>query len=213
MNRFVRLGFTAALVGGLVLALGAGLGLLGTSQPLSTQATTSAFVVSSGLRLLGAFLMLLGIAAVSVRQADHAGRFGLVAYVLATANMVLQLGWMWSDTFLSGAVAKHAPGILDGTIDDGRLSVAFMSAWLMNAAFVLLGIAVLRAHVFTRFVGWALIVTGAITLVPLPFDGPVYEVAIGIAFASAAVGLRRTPYMSPAPAPAATPSLLGEPAA
>jgi hypothetical protein len=185
MTRFLRFGFTAAVLGGLLLALGAGWSILGSDQPFSDQAGTTAFALSAALRMIGAYLMILGVTAIAVRQADDAGRFGLVAYALVIANMVLQLGWMWSDTFLSGVIADQAPGILDGTIDESRLTAGFLIAWLMNSTFILLGIAVLRAKVFPRTVGWGLVAAGAITVVPLPVDGPVYEIAIGLSFAVA----------------------------
>jgi hypothetical protein len=109
------------------------------------------------------------------------------------ANMVLQAGWMWADLFLSGALAANAPGVLDGTVMDPRLDAGFLLAWLMNAMFIALGIATLRAGVFARTVGWALIAMGVVTLVPLPFDGPMYEVLIGAACIGAGVTARRVP--------------------
>jgi hypothetical protein len=60
-----------------------------------------------------------------------------------------------------------------------------MLAWFLNATFILLGIATLRAKVFGRVVGWSLRAVGVITLVPLPVDGPWFEVLIGLAFAVA----------------------------
>lgn len=191
MQRSLTFGYWAMIVGGLLLAVGSAVAMLNSGQPMSARALTSSFIVSAALRLLGAIALIIGVTAIFTRESDTAGRFGLLAYVLVIANMVLQAGWMWADLFLSGAVAGLAPGILDGAVDDPRLTGAFLGAWFMNSAFILLGAATLRARVFPRTVGWALIGMGTITLVPLPVDGPVYEVIIGATAAVAGIAARR----------------------
>jgi hypothetical protein len=180
MARFLHVGRIALILGGLLLAAGSGLqAATSGGDPFSAQVTTSVFAVSAALRLVGATAMLVGFTALYLPASDRAGRFGLVAYFLVAANLVMQAGWMWADLFITGAFAANAPGVLDGTVDDGRMSVGFMLAWLFNAAFVLLGIALLRSRAYPRGVGIAVIVMGAITLLPMPFDGPVFEVVIG----------------------------------
>lgn len=193
MQRFLSFGYLALITGGLLLAAGSALSLTSATGPFSIQVTTTTFAVSAGLRLVGAVGMLVGLTAVYVRESDTAGRFGLAAYVLVMANMVLQASWMWADLFVSGVLASTAPGVLDGTVADPRLDAGFLLAWLMNATFVILGVATLRARVFGKLVGWALIAAGIVTLVPLPFDGPVYEVLIGAAVVVAGVSARRVP--------------------
>lgn len=94
---------------------------------------------------------------------------------------------MWADLFLSSAVARVAPGILDGTVSDDRMAAGGLISWFFNVFFAVLGIAMLRSRVYPRAVGWALVVMGLIPLVPLPFDGPVYEVIIGVAAITASV--------------------------
>jgi len=169
------------IAGGLVLAIGALLqGINHPGDPFSQQVTTTQFVASAGLRLVGAGMCLIGLTALYCRQADRAGRFGLIAYLLVVLNMILQLAWMWSDLFVTDMLSKQAPGLLDGTVDQGRLGVAFMLAWVANTSLVLLGAATLRARVFRRTTGWALVGAGAVTLVPLPVDGPWFEVIIGL---------------------------------
>lgn len=193
MQRFLSFGYLALIAGGLLLSFGSALSLTLTGDPFSVQVATGTFAVSAGLRLVGAVGVIIGLTAVYVRESDQAGRLGLVAYVLVILNMVLQASWMWADLFVSGAIAASAPGILDGTVADPRLDAGFLLAWFMNATFIVLGIATLRARVFVRPVGWALVAIGVITLVPLPFDGPVYEVLIGAACAVAGFSARRVP--------------------
>ena len=190
MQRFIHYGYWALAVGGVMLAAGSGwTATLG--GPLSEVAPTTGFTIGASLRLVGAIAIMIGLTAVYTAIADRAGWFGIVAYTLALSNMVLQAGWIWADTFLSGMVAEVAPGILDGETSDGRATAGFMLAWLMNTTLALLGIAVLRARQHRRAVGWGLIVMGAITLVPLPIDGPIYEVIIGLAAAVAGASALR----------------------
>lgn len=107
------------------------------------------------------------------------------------ANLVLQAGWMFSDLFVAPVLADVAPQILDGDTPS-RLGIGFMLAWLANTSLVLLGFAVLRTRSLPLPVGWGLIVAGAVTLVPLPVDGPIYEIVIGVALVVAAAAARRT---------------------
>jgi hypothetical protein len=209
MERFIRTGTMAAAAGGLFLAVGALLSLLpSASEPFSEQVVTGSFALFSTLRFIGALLMLWGVMAIYARQADATGRFGIVAVIASVVNLILQASWMWADLFVAPTLAVHAPEILDGG-DMGRLGIAFMAAWVANTSFVLLGIASLRSRVFPRSVGVALIVAGAITLIPLPVDGPAYEVVIGVCFVAAGLVARTIP----ATLPAITPALAERPRA
>lgn len=192
MHRYLTTGYWALVLGGLLLALGAGLSLT-VPGPLSHQALNGAFVAGAVLRLVGTAAIIVGFGALATRQSDSAGRFGLIAYLLVIASLVLHAGWMFSDAFISGALAAHAPGILDGTLPDDRIGLAAMVGWLANAAVIVLAVATLRARTFPRLVGWSLAIMGGVTLLPLPFDGPVYEMVIGAACALAGWGARRAP--------------------
>jgi hypothetical protein len=184
MERFIRGGIAAAIIGGLLLAARAALTVMPAGhQQFSDQVLTSMFTAATALRFSGAILMTWGIISLYLAQADRAGRLGLVAVVACMANMALQGGWMFCDLFAAPSFAQAAPEVLNNPAR--LLTVGFMAAWLANISFVLLGIATLRARVLPKTAGFALIAAGAITLVPLPADGPVYEVIIGIAFAIA----------------------------
>jgi len=198
MDRFTRTGTWAALVGGLLLAGGAAMSAATTINPFSHQVVTTSFALSATLRLLGTCLMLWGIVALYLRQGDRAGKLGLVAVVACLFNLVLQSGWMFSDLFVAPVIAGPAPQILDGN-DTTRLSVAFMLAWLCNASFALLGVATWRAHVLPRATAAGLLAAGLVTFIPLPFDGPIYEVIIGLAFALAAGATLRRPVTAAVP--------------
>jgi hypothetical protein len=187
MQRFLAVGRVLLVLGGVLLALGAGLQAVTADGDFSSQATTSPFVVSAALRLVGAIALMVGMTALFLTICDRAGSLGLVAYLLVVVNLMLQAGWMFSDLFITGAIASHAPEILNGDADSARMSAGFMVAWFLNAAFILMGIAVLRSRVYSRVVGLCVLGMGVVTLIPLPMDGPAFEVVIGALAAVAGV--------------------------
>jgi hypothetical protein len=195
MDRFIRFGLVAGVVGGALLALGSGISMVTAGgHALSVQATTSAFVLGSALRLLGAVGMLLGLGGLVARCAERGGALLMTAYALAVAGLALNLGWIWSDLFVSDTIAGVAPAVLDGIDHAGtRLDAGALGAWIANVSFVLLAVAVARTRSVPRASWIALAVAGAVTLVPLPFDGLVYEVLIGVGFAVATALAMATP--------------------
>ena len=204
MERFIRGGIAAAILGGLLLATGASLMLAPAGdQQFSDMAATGIFTVAAALRFTGAILMTWGIISLYLAQADRAGRLGLIAVVACLASMALQAGEMFTDLFVAPSFAHAAPQVLNDP--SGPLMVGLIAAWLARASFILLGIASLRARVLPKTSGFALIAAGAITLVPLPGgDQAVYEVIIGIAFAVAAARALTASTRAPLPAQSAT---------
>jgi hypothetical protein len=111
---------------------------------------------------------------------------GLVAILLAGVNLVVNAAWMLSDLFIAPTFAALAPHVLDGTGPvPGRIDAGFMIAWFTNVASLLFGVAVLRANVYPRGCAVCFMLTGVVFFVPVPFDGPAYEVAVGVLFALA----------------------------
>ena len=204
MERFIRGGIAAAILGGLLLATGASLMLAPAGdQQFSDMAATGIFTVAAALRFTGVMLMTWGVISLYLAQADRAGRLGLIAVVACMANMALQTGWIFCDLFAAPSFAHAAPQVLNDP--SGPLMVGLIAAWLARASFILLGIASLRARVLPKTSGFALIAAGAITLVPLPGgDQAVYEVIIGIAFAVAAARALTASTRAPLPAQSAT---------
>ena len=199
MRRFVYGGQLALVVGGVVLALGAGLGVWGAAGvKFSDFISGTEGLVSSALRLIGTLLVLWGFAAVHVRQADRAGWFGLVALLLAGLNLVVNAAWMFSDLFIAPTLAALVPHALNGPAPmPGRIDAGFMIAWITNVASLLFGLAVLRAKVYRRTCAVFFMLTGALFFVPMPFDGPAYEVVVGVLFALAGLFAVRTTTAAP----------------
>jgi len=137
MERFIRGGIAAAVLGGLLVAAGAALTVVSAGhQQFADQVLTGVFTVSAALRFTGAILMTWGIISLYLAQADRAGRLGLIAVVACMASMALQTGWIFCDLFAAPSFAHAAPGVLNNP--SGPLTAGFMAAWLANTSFVLL---------------------------------------------------------------------------
>lgn len=114
MERFIRGGITAAILGGLLLAAGASLMLVPPGhQQFSDMAATGIFTVAAALRFTGVMLMTWGMISLYLTQADRAGRLGLIAVVACLASMALQAGEMFADLFVAPSFAHAAPQVLN----------------------------------------------------------------------------------------------------
>lgn len=205
MQRYLRFGYLALVTGGVVLALGGLVYCVTWTTPFSAETVTTGFVVAAVLRLAGIVALTIGLTALAVRQSDRAGRMGLVGLVGVTGWLTLWAGTVFTDLFIAGALSRFAPGILDGSAPDDRLSLGFLVAYFGVLFLILLGVATLRAGIFGRAVGWLLIATGLVAVVPLPIDLPVSDIELGVLLAAVGLLARRVaPVASPVPDRAAT---------
>lgn len=191
MERYLRFGYLALATGGVILVLGGLLYCATWTTPFSAETVTTGFVLAAVLRLAGIVGLMMGLSAVIVRQSEAMGRTGLVALVGVTAWLVLWAGTVFTDLFIAGALARSAPGVLDGTVPDDRLALGFLVAYFTVLFVIVLGVATLRARVFGRAVGWLLIATGVVAIVPLPVDLPVSDIELGVLLAVVGVLARR----------------------
>jgi hypothetical protein len=126
MERFIRGGIAAAIIGGLLLAAGAALTVTPAGhQQFSDQVLTGMFTAAAALRFSGAILMTWGIISLYLAQADRAGRLGLVAVVACMANMALQTGNIPVE---APAVTRMLVGV---RADDGRPDQVTMRAGIV----------------------------------------------------------------------------------
>ena len=101
MSRYLNFGYTALLIGGVLLAIGGLVYSLTYVTPFSTEVHTTGFVAGSALRLAGQVGVLLGLTAMSVRQLERTGRTGLVVLVGLTTWMAMWIGMTFTDLFKS----------------------------------------------------------------------------------------------------------------
>ena len=167
MRTLVVIGAVAAIMGGLLLVSGDLLGLVaGLSGDGDTYTGTPIEKVMAVLFLAGKVLILIGLVGLYLRQVQSAGRFGVVAFVLAMAGTGLMIASDWSEVFIAPILAEAVPDI--GT----NVPTLIMVGFILNFAtetlgWLLFGIATFRARVLPRPAALLLIVGPFI-----PFLGP-----------------------------------------
>src|SRR5215218_755817 len=203
MSRFVRMGAWAAMVSGLALGISFLMEwLVVPHERLGSDAfLTSAYTVSSGLRLLSLVLLLWGLIGIYGPQSRAAGTFGLWAFVAVFLGTVLIAGNTWAEAFVYPTLAQVAPDAWSGSVTEvssylgAGLTLSFP---LFGIGLVLFGVATFMAGVYPRWVAVLLIIGIPVTMFLDPTAGTFQE-AIGQmlwAFAVAALGfyaLRRAP--------------------
>jgi hypothetical protein len=90
----IRWSGLAAIVAGALLAVASLFDLMYFSpEPLSEVAQTSSYLFQQMLDLLGALLLLIGLAGLYARQSPAAGALGLVGFLIAFVMTVLTAGF------------------------------------------------------------------------------------------------------------------------
>ncbi len=198
LSRFVRAGAWAAMVSGLALVVSMLMEWLVVPYERlgHTEAYfTSAYHVSSGLRLFSIVLLLWGLIGIYGRQLRAAGTFGLWAFGVVFLGTALIAGNTWAEVFVWPTLAQVAPDMLSGAGFATEAS-SYMSAGLtlsfplFGIGLVLFGAATFWAGVYPRWVAVLLIVGIPVTMFLDPTAGTFQE-SIGQilwGFAVAALG-------------------------
>jgi hypothetical protein len=205
LSRFVRMGAWAAIVSGLALVVSFLMEWLVVPYERLGQTEayfTSAYSVSSGLRLLSIVLLLWGLIGIYGPQSRAAGTFGLWTFVFVFLGTALIAGNTWAEVFVWPTLAQLAPGMVPGGFTTEASS--YMSAGLtlsfplFGIGLILFGVATFMARVYPRWIAVLLIVSIPVTMFLDPTAGTFQE-SIGQilwGFAVAALGfyaLRRAP--------------------
>jgi hypothetical protein len=184
---------------GFALLVGSIIGLLGTildtvlypSHDLTAQQVLGTpFAIDASLFLVWSVLLVLGLPGPYLRQATRAGVLGFTGFVLL--SLALLLGGVafgivqvtdWP--YLAESAPKLLPSGGTGPTS-GFLLWILVPVLLFGLGSILLGIATLRAKVFSRWTGMLLIVAGILFLVsiaPIPFIDLASNSVFFVAFA------------------------------
>jgi hypothetical protein len=145
---------------------------------ISDAATSAAFFLPSGAQLLAMMLLLIGLVAMFVRQADAFGALGLAGFVFALLGTTLAAGAGWSQVFVVPRLSDVAPAVADRGA--GSVLAGFMLSFLLfGVGWILFGVATLRTRLFPRWAVMLLIVGALISIVPLPSRALIVEMAAG----------------------------------
>ena len=204
MSRFVRMGAWAAMVSGVALVVSFLMEWLVVPYERlgHTEAYfTSAYTVSSGLRLLSIVLLVWGLIGIYTPQSRAAGTFGLWTFVVVFLGTALIAGNTWAEVFVYPTLAQVAPNAWSGSVMEVSPYLAAgltLSFPLFGIGLILFGVATFLAGVYPRWVAVLLIIGIPVTMFLDPTAGTFQE-SIGQilwGFAVAALGfyaLRRAP--------------------
>src|SRR5215208_4354307 len=194
LTRFVRAGAWAAMVSGLAMVVSMLLAWLIVPYERLGQIEayfTSAYLVSSGLRLLSILLLLWGLIGIYGPQSRAAGTFGLWAFVVAFFGTALVAGNVWAEVFVYPTLAQVAPNVMSGSVTDfpSYLSAGLsLSLPLFGLGLSLCGVATIRAGVYPRWAAVLLIVSIPVTMfldpTPGSFQESIGQILLGIAIAA-----------------------------
>ncbi len=123
------------------------------ASPLFVPAAVTYFVAFCGL--------LVALVAIYIREADEAGAFGAVSFVVALVGTMFLAGDLWFEAFAVPWLGDVAPASLH--LAGGTLMIgAFTSYVLFAVGWALFGIASLRARVFPLPISVAIVIGGLI---------------------------------------------------
>ncbi len=145
---------------------------------ISEAATSAAFFLPSGAQLLAMALLLIGLVALFVRQAEAFGALGLAGFVFALLGTTLAAGAAWSQVFVVPRLAEVAPAAADQGA--GSVLAGFLLSFLVfGVGWLVFGVATLRTRVFPRWAIIVLMVGAVISIIPLPSRALIVEIAAG----------------------------------
>jgi hypothetical protein len=145
---------------------------------ISEAATSAAFFLPSGAQLLAMALLLIGLVALFVRQAEAFGALGLAGFVFALLGTTLAAGAAWSQVFVVPRLAEVAPTAADQGA--GSVLAGFLLSFLVfGVGWLVFGVATLRTRVFPRWAVIVLMVGAVISIIPLPSRALIVEIAAG----------------------------------
>ena len=156
-----RLSGMSLFIGSLLTTLGVIPIFFIGDAPGSTLAASIAL-----LRVFGGMLIVLGLPGMYARQAQRAGLLGLIGLLL-TFFYILILG-VAGDTinaFVMPFLASQAPALLKGSLPSGLEAFFIAGQLLALVGGILLGIATLRAAIFSRGASLLLIVGAVLSFI------------------------------------------------
>ena len=194
LSRFVRAGAWAAMVSGLALVVSMLMEWLVVPYERlgHTEAYfTSAYHVSSGLRLLSIVVLLWALIGIYAPQSRAAGTFGLWAFVVVFLGTALIAANTWAEVFVYPTLAQVAPNAWSGSVTEVSSYLAAgltLSFPLFGIGLILFGVATFRASVYPRWAAVLLIISIPVTMfldpTPGTFQESIGQILLGIAVAT-----------------------------
>ena len=176
-------------VSGLALLLGAVL-LIVTNILESTvfssndpqQLTNPIAQMVTLINVIGSLLLVFGLPGIVARQASRGGWLSLVGFVFTLLGGFLFTSLSLVNLIILPWLAQAAPK-LAASNGPGTLFTAYLVAGIAFAlGGILLGIAIIRAKIWSRWAGILLIVGAVLNLVDFPLNGPISSIVSILSF-------------------------------
>ena len=143
---------------------------------------TPSFAITTGMSLLAAVLILLGLVGLNLRQSEAAGALGRVGFLVAFLGTALVVGASWTTFFVTPSLALDAPELLDAVEGAGSLDTGFIVSFsVLSAGWALFGVSALKAQTYPRWAAIVLIIAALMGF--LPFTGAASPLVFGVAVA------------------------------
>ena len=165
-SNLIRLGGLAAILGAALFIIADLIDLLTVDFDASPREffTSFGFHLTSALLLVGGPLVLLGLVGLYAHRPEAMGVLGLIAFLVAFFGGVLAQGAIWSESFISPAIASEAPELLETEPPGVVIFGGLLSFGLVNLGWILFGVAVLRARIYPRLAALLLIAGAVVAL-------------------------------------------------
>jgi len=162
-------------------------------------AVTTEYAVRQSLKILMAWLSLIGITGIYLRQASRASILGLVGYLVFAAGYLIMTGMELIGLVVLPTVARTNPGYVNDVFalilgepvhgDVGLMTVLNLAgAATFLGGGLLFGIALFRARVLARWAA-ALLAAASVATLAIPFLPQVNERLFAIPTGVAMIGL------------------------
>lgn len=187
-SNLIRLSGLAAVLGGVLFLVGEVLSFTTetahSTEDLSEWATTTPWLFTWALFLLGGVLLQIGLVGLYVRQSEAAGIYGLVGFVVAFLGTALAVGAIWSQLFIVPDLGVEFPTAQPAGVP--RVTDQLVGAYWFTTSFMVLfpigwyvfGVNAWRARVYSRAAAMVLMVGALLAVIPVPLSGIVLDVAV-----------------------------------
>jgi hypothetical protein len=173
-QNLLRLSGNALLAGSVLYIISDVLNIVFNSQ--SSDAPPP-FVAILGL--IATMLLIMGLPGFLVRQARKVGTLGLIGWIVFLCSAMLGIGLLANAAaFLPAMPAQNSQAAQDAAPPVSILAFILAMVVTQLVGGILLGIATIRAHVFSPWIGWLLIVSSVVSAAAFPLEGMVNTVVI-----------------------------------
>jgi hypothetical protein len=178
----VRASGLALLIGAVLATIGNVLNSLLFPGNDPSQFSNPLLLVLMWLGAIGSILLLIGLPGLAARQGARGGWLGFVGFVFTWLGGLLFTSLNFINIIIIPWLAQEAPK-LAASNGPGALFVAYLVASVSFAlGGILLGIAIMRGKIWSRWTGILLLAGAVLNLVDFPLNGLISGIVSAVAF-------------------------------